>query len=145
MKTDYEGFAGNVYVSASNKSAPLIIDSDTTELTAQHGRPYAGCYVNASIDIYAQDNQYGKRINAMLRAVQFAGHGEAFGGSAPASASEFADISSTVPAAGTVAMGAAPSENGTPPPAAAVVPPTAPQTTAPGAPAPGLPPVPPAI
>ena len=40
-----------------------------------------------------QDNAYGKRVNASLRGVQFAGDGEAFGGGRPAEVDEFEDIS----------------------------------------------------
>lgn len=43
--------------------------------------PYAGCYVNAKVRFWAQDSEeYGKRINASIEAVQFAKDGEAFGG-----------------------------------------------------------------
>jgi len=45
----------------------------------ENGKPYAGCYVNMSIRLWAQDNQFGKRVNAQLRAVQFVKDGEAFG------------------------------------------------------------------
>lgn len=40
---------------------------------------YAGCYVNILIRPWAQNNQYGKKINANLVAVQFARDGERFG------------------------------------------------------------------
>jgi hypothetical protein len=43
------------------------------------GIVYAGCYVNATIRLWGQDNQYGKRINAQLRAIQFVKKGDAFG------------------------------------------------------------------
>jgi hypothetical protein len=40
---------------------------------------YGGCYVNILIRPWWQSNKYGKRVNAGLSAVQFRGHGEAFG------------------------------------------------------------------
>lgn len=46
------------------------------KLTAADGRIYAGCYVNAVINLWAQDNQWGRRINAKLLSVQFADDGE---------------------------------------------------------------------
>lgn len=91
-KAEYDGFEGNMYVSARSKTRPTILDRDKTPLTEADGRPYSGCFVNASIDIYAQDNSYGKRINASLRGLQFFKEGNAFGGGAPASADEFDDL-----------------------------------------------------
>ena len=32
---------------------------------------YSGCYVNGKVDIWGQDNKYGKRVNAKLIAVQY--------------------------------------------------------------------------
>jgi hypothetical protein len=95
VKSEYDGFEGTMFISTSSSTAPLVIDRDRTELAEADGRPYAGCYVNASINIWAQDNQYGKRVNAKLRGVQFVGDGDAFVGSAPAKADEFDDLSVT--------------------------------------------------
>jgi hypothetical protein len=94
-KAQYEGFEGNMYVAASTDKAPKVWDKDKTELSAQNGRPYAGCYVHASIDIWAQDNKYGKRVNATLRAVMFSKDGDAFAGAAPATDEEFDDLADT--------------------------------------------------
>jgi hypothetical protein len=89
-KADYEGYAGNLFVNARNKVKPTIRDRDgATELTEADGRPYGGCYVVAHIELYAQDNEYGKRINASLRGVQFYKDGDAFAGGTPASDDEF--------------------------------------------------------
>ena len=68
-----------------------MINSDRTPLTAKDGVIYPGCYVNVSIDFWAQDNSYGKRINAQLRGVQFVKDGERLGGSV-AAADDFAPI-----------------------------------------------------
>lgn len=88
----YDGFEGMHHVNASTPTRPAVIDRDTTPLMAADGRPYAGCYVDASIDIWAQDNSWGKRVNAKLRWVQFRGDGEAFAGGAPVSQDEFENI-----------------------------------------------------
>lgn len=54
---------------------------------------YSGCYVNAKVDAWAQDNQFGRRINFSLLGVMFAGDGASFGGgAAPASADDFAGM-----------------------------------------------------
>ncbi len=86
-KADYAGFEGNMFLSSRNKTRPLVIDRDKSPLTAADGRPYAGCYVHAS-----KDNNYGKRINASLRGVQFYKDGDAFAGGGSASEDEFDDI-----------------------------------------------------
>lgn len=80
---EYDGFAGMFYIKASRRVAegrPTVVDRDLKPLAEPDGRPYAGCYANISLTLWAQDNQYGKRINANLRAVQFVRDGDAFSG-----------------------------------------------------------------
>ncbi len=88
-KAQYEGFSGNWYVSARNKARPTVIDRDRTPLSASDGKPYSGCTVNVLLDVWPQDNAFGRRINASLRGIQFVADGESFSGSAPASSDEF--------------------------------------------------------
>ena len=88
-KADVDGYAGMMYLNARSQMRPLVIDRDRSQLTEADGKPYGGCYVNASIELWAQDNQFGKRINATLRGVQFAKDGEAFAGATTADAGEF--------------------------------------------------------
>jgi hypothetical protein len=92
LKAQYSGFEGMFYVSARSAVRPLVIDRDKSPLVEADGKPYAGCYVNASVELWAQDNNYGKRINASLGGVQFLRDGDAFAGGAPASEDEFDDI-----------------------------------------------------
>jgi hypothetical protein len=69
------------------------LNKDKSPLTEADGVVYSGCYVNGIIDLWAQNNNYGKRINATLLGVQFAGDGEAFSsGGSSASADDFDDI-----------------------------------------------------
>ncbi|HGJ5883251.1 DUF2815 family protein [Arsenophonus sp.] len=89
---EYDGYAGNLYIGASNKSRPLVIDRNTSPLTAKDGRPYSGCHVNATIEFYAYDNN-GKGVSASLRGVQFFRDGDAFSGGSVASVDEFDDLS----------------------------------------------------
>lgn len=93
-KSNYDGFPGNMFVSSRSKVRPLVIDRDRTPLAQEDGRPYSGCYVNAQIELWAQDNKFGKRINAQLRGIQFFRDGDAFaGGGTSADADEFGDLS----------------------------------------------------
>ena len=92
-KPEYDGFAGMLYVQSSSKNRPMVMDRDKTPLVQADGRPYAGCYVNAVLELWAQDNNYGKRINAQLKGVQFVRDGDAFGAGAPLSDEEFDDLS----------------------------------------------------
>lgn len=85
----YAGFEGMHWISASDKTRPTVVDRDKSPLTSADGRPYGGCYVNLILDVWPQDNAYGKRINASLKGVQFVKNGDAFSGGAPASADEF--------------------------------------------------------
>jgi hypothetical protein len=93
-KSQYVGFDGNFFVSSRAKQTarPTVIDRNKSPLTEADGRPYAGCYVNASIELWAQDNAYGKRINAQVRGVQFLRDGDSFSGGSPASSDEFSEV-----------------------------------------------------
>jgi hypothetical protein len=88
----YDGFQGMHWIQASNGVKPLVLDRNKAPLTAQDGKPYAGCYVIATLDLWAQDNRYGQRINATLLGVQFDRDGDAFSGGAPADADDFDDL-----------------------------------------------------
>ena len=93
LKANYDGFEGMLFVSARNALRPLVVDVDKSPLTAQDGKPYSGCYVNASLELWAQDNNYGKRVNATLMGVQFFKDGESFSGGGVASEDDFDDLS----------------------------------------------------
>jgi len=77
--TDRCEFEGSMTVKASTKKRPLVIDLDKHPLSEADGTIYAGCYVNCIITLWAQDNKYGKRINAQLDGVQFNNNGEPLG------------------------------------------------------------------
>ncbi|OMQ26881.1 DUF2815 family protein [Serratia oryzae] len=91
-KPEYDGYEGCMYIRASNKARPLVIDRDRSPLTAADGRPYSGCYVNATITIFAYENK-GKGISASLGGVQFFKDGDAFAGGGIASVDEFDEVS----------------------------------------------------
>lgn len=125
-KAEYEGFAGGAYVAASNDVAPNIVAKELfggkPVYVAQDGRgfvegvlvqgqqfkaPYGGCYVNVQIDIWAQDNQYGKRVNAKLLGIQFSADGVAFSGGAAFDEAGFSYDSGPAAGADPFAPGAA--------------------------------------
>lgn len=85
---DYDGYAGNMSLKASNQVRPLVINADRSPLTAADGKPYSGCYVNAIVEFYAYDKA-GKGIGCSLSGIQFARDGEAFSGGRSASVDEF--------------------------------------------------------
>lgn len=92
-KEEYDGFEDMLYISARAKVAPLIIDRDRSPLSERSGRPYSGCYVNGIVDIWPQDSsEFGKRINAGLKGIQFVRDGDPFGGGKAAGADDFDDL-----------------------------------------------------
>jgi hypothetical protein len=94
-------YAGKFFVKANNQKRFTILDGLRNPMAAgDKNAPYSGCWVNATIDIYAQDNQFGRRINATLTGVQFVRHDEAFGGGARAAdPSEFPVLATSADAA----------------------------------------------
>ena len=78
-ETEREEQQGMMVIKASSKKRPLVVDRDQTPLVEDDNKIYAGCRVNAIVSLWAQDNQYGKRINASLEGVQWAAHDEPFG------------------------------------------------------------------
>lgn len=96
----YQGFEGTHYLSARNaKNQPTVFNEygDPVEGKSNIERlAYSGARANASVEIWAQDNKWGRRINCSLRGVMLTGEGENIGGgSAPASSDEFASLAKT--------------------------------------------------
>jgi len=86
---EYAGYEGKMSAKASSNKRPLVVDRDKSPLTEDDNRIYSGCYVNATIELWAQNNNYGKRVNANLLAVQFAKDGEPFADGSKASVDDF--------------------------------------------------------
>jgi len=91
-KPDNDAYSGNLFINASNKTRPLVIGPQREPLVAADGKQYSGCYVNAIVEIWPQDNQFGKRINASLLGVQFLRDGERLAGGGVAAADDFEAI-----------------------------------------------------
>lgn len=88
---EYDGYDGKWYLSThrpaklrsgATNPRPAIIDRDKSPLTAEDGRPYAGCVVNAKVSIWAQTGE-NPGIRASFSVVQFASDGDAFSAGAP--------------------------------------------------------------
>ena len=85
----YEGFEDRYALSGVRKQkdgAPLFLhnvkDPETGKaqrLTGKEGVIYAGCYVNAKVEIWAQTGTYAG-VRCGLLGVQFDGQGDSFGG-----------------------------------------------------------------
>lgn len=97
---DWDGYAGNYYISSNAAIAdrPSVVtnrkDKDGKWMKAEpgaEGAPYSGCYVNATIEVWGQDNEHGKRMNSKLKAVQFRANGEPFGAAPVDPNEEFSD------------------------------------------------------
>lgn len=91
--SDYDGYADHWSLKASCTGRPTTIDRSKNAVAESDEVFYAGCYVNASVDLWFQNNQFGKRINANLRGVQFVRDGEEFGRGRTDATDEFDDIS----------------------------------------------------
>ena len=77
------------------KNRPTIYDKANRKLESSRDIEsliYSGCYVHAVLDLWAQDNKWGRRVNCTLQGVMFAADGENFGGSSVANDSAFADL-----------------------------------------------------
>lgn len=107
MKPGEEAYAGKLFIAGNAKKRFTIVGPDRTPVNKSDPfAPYSGGYGNGILQIWAQNNSFGKRINAQIMGVQFSRHGESLGGGRVASPDDFGVVS----AAG--ADGAAPAAAG---------------------------------
>ena len=90
--SQYDGYADHWSLKAASSKRPTVIDRDKTPLVAEDERIYPGCYVNCIIDLWVQNNKYGKRVNANLYGVQFVKDGDAWGMGAIDVSEDFDDL-----------------------------------------------------
>lgn len=91
-KDGQEGYGDNkMFLTSSSKRRPQVVDRKRQPLTEQDDAVYPGVIVNAVVELWAQDNKFGKRINAELRAVQIVKDGTPLGGAAPVRVDEVFD------------------------------------------------------
>lgn len=93
---DYDGYADHWVLTATkaqDKGRPVVVDRDgKTPLTAEDGKPYAGSYVHAIVDLWSQNNKFGQTVRCTLVGIQFAKDGEAFSGGAVIADGDFEDL-----------------------------------------------------
>lgn len=113
----YDGYVGNVFITAGRDSAPQIIQADGSPIDPMNSmayqqltrKMYGGCRVNAAVKPWLQENTHGRGIRCDLIALQFAGDDQAFGeGNVDASGMFGAVAAAAVAAAPAAAMPAAP-------------------------------------
>lgn len=102
---EYDGFEGMMALSGHRQAKdgrPLLLDSMAGEdgkpaklmgsdgkfYPGKEGRIYAGCYVNATVEIYAQDGQ-NPGLRCALLGVQYLREGDSFGGASKGREDDF--------------------------------------------------------
>lgn len=73
-------YEGHWIIRASNKVQPELLKPGRKEVKESDGLLYSGAWVHAIVTVWAQDNQWGKRLNASLEGVMFYAHDEPFSG-----------------------------------------------------------------
>lgn len=78
-RPEYDGY---MVLSANSKDKPIVISTNGRSVVTDESESkiYAGCFVNAKVRVWGQDNTYGKRANAELVAIQFCDDGEPLDG-----------------------------------------------------------------
>lgn len=80
----YEGAEGVMLLSARRKAKdgrPYVVDRAKNLLAEKDGVIYSGCYVNASVEVWAQAKDY-PGVRCTLLGVQFFADGDSFSGAA---------------------------------------------------------------
>ena len=90
LKDGVDGYGDKVmFVSASSDNRPHVVDQNKVPVVAQDNKPVAGNLVDGTIRLWAQSNEYGKRVNAELRTVRFLkDDGVHFGSGTPVNAED---------------------------------------------------------
>jgi len=112
----YDGYAGNVFVTAGRDTPPQIIQADGTPIDPSNTmayqaltrKMYGGCRVNAAVKPWLQENKHGRGIRADLVAIQFAADDKAFGEGAVDVSSMFGAVAAAPAAPTAPSMGLPP-------------------------------------
>ena len=90
---DYDGYENQMAFKGSNTKRPTLIDRDKTQIVEEDNKLYAGCYVNAIVDLwYSNHPKGGKQVLGNVLGVQFVKDGEAFGANTTSDQDEFDDL-----------------------------------------------------
>jgi hypothetical protein len=109
----YDGYAGGVYITCGRDTPPQVIQADGKPIDPSNTMAYqqltrgmyGGCYINAAVKPWMQENKYGRGVRCDLIAVQFAKDGEPFGEGAVDASGYFGAVASApAPAAAAPSM-----------------------------------------
>lgn len=90
---DREEAFGFYTFKASNKKKPQVLNRSAEVMEEDDDSLfYGGAWVNAIVGIWIQNNEFGKRVNANLFAVQFVKHDEPFGEGSRDYSDKFEDL-----------------------------------------------------
>lgn len=82
-KEDLDGYKNHIFVRASSKRRPGVVDRDKQPITAEDDAIYAGCYVRAGLVAFAYGGpgtKYNPGVSFALNNVQKLKDGDPFGG-----------------------------------------------------------------
>lgn len=77
---EHPEYEGCYIISTSAKQQPVILDRQKRVLNEADGKPYAGCYVNASLAFGCFDVSAKKGVGAYVNGIQFVSDGERLAG-----------------------------------------------------------------
>ena len=93
-KADMDGYAGHIFVSASSKMAPGVVDRNRNPIDTDT-EFYAGCYAHATVTAYAYNQKGNAGVAFGLQNVQKLRDGEPFSGRSKAE-DDFEDLGGSI-------------------------------------------------
>lgn len=90
-KEELQGYADCIFVSATSKQRPGVVDQKRAPITKEDNTFYAGCYARASLIAFAYDTAGNKGVAFSLQNIQKLRDGEQFSGRKKAE-DEFDDV-----------------------------------------------------
>lgn len=93
-ETDYEGYEGKVFIRATSKRKPGLVDGDVQEIIDE-SEFYPGCYARATVNAYTYDTAGNKGVAFGLLNIQKTRDGEPLGNVTRSAADDFEPIGST--------------------------------------------------
>lgn len=79
-KSDLQGYENTIFVTASSKQRPGIIDQQKNQITKEDEAFYAGCYARATLIAFAYDTAGNKGVSFSLQNIQKLADGDSFSG-----------------------------------------------------------------
>lgn len=90
-ESDYDGYEGCYYLTAKNANRkPQVVDLDRDDILDAE-EVYPGCYVRATISLFAYSNSGKNGVSCILNNVQKLADGEQFGGGTSSADDDFDD------------------------------------------------------